>query len=315
MPVEMILNELSIYPLASDVWEARQRMDGLIATILEAVNRRVSRVIRTKEEFYLTPLSEELALVDWLVDRHVNIDRRRYIRSLISKAPFLVDLPEIENQFLIREFRFEGQLAWGLGSAFLMGGLAISFLSAVSWDTFRLTIEIDSYEEDGQIRNDHVEIAHASRSDHILNNIDWINKRITIDVRDGLDLWQRREAIFPSLLFTEAVYQQISDWGPNHPMLGPVAERLIKIDDYCREWTEGGFNNDALGFSVSVESQTTLQRFSSERTFRCMDGVERVFSWHAKLAGGIRIYFYPDPESRTIHIGYIGHHLPTVRHR
>jgi len=68
-------------------------------------------------------------------------------------------------------------------------------------------------------------------------------------------------------------------------------------------------------FKVSPESSMTLEMYGRERTFRCPDGQKRLFSWHLRLTPHAwRIHFYPDEQTKTLIIGYIGHHLPTVRY-
>lgn len=46
MDLEMVLNELSLLPPADDIQTARQRMSGLISTLLVAIKGDVKNVLR-----------------------------------------------------------------------------------------------------------------------------------------------------------------------------------------------------------------------------------------------------------------------------
>jgi hypothetical protein len=313
MPIEMVLNELSIQPLAEDIYVARQRISILVQTLVEATSYRVSRTLRTKDGLSTTLLTDEYTIQHWLSDSQVDTDEQRYIRSLITKAPFLVDLPSLYNQFLVREFHYGERVVAGLGVAHLISGLGVSFASGSEWDSAILPIDASWINQNDQIENDLVQVIHASRPEHIIFHREWLSKRVKKDFLDGRDLWNRKEIMFPSLRFAPEVAAQIQNWTANNPWLSPVIERLIRLDDYCNTWEEGGFDAKALGFTLSVESGATLEQYSDERTFVCADGTERVFSLHVKIGGRLRIYIHPDPQNRIIHIGYVGPHLRTVR--
>jgi len=57
MELEMVLNELSLLPLADDVLTARQRMLELVGTMSAATKSGVSKVLRTHRDLN----AEELA--------------------------------------------------------------------------------------------------------------------------------------------------------------------------------------------------------------------------------------------------------------
>jgi hypothetical protein len=133
-------------------------------------------------------------------------------------------------------------------------------------------------------------------------------------VVNGLELWNRKDELFPSLIFCEAVSEQLQSLGAENPILQLIKNRLSELEDYCKGWTDEAFEPKSLR-NVSPESQVTLQnsKYSKERTFLCPDGKERVFSWHAKLSFGWRIYFFPN-EQRKMIVGYVGCHLRTAKY-
>src|SRR5262249_10124373 len=89
-------------------------------------------------------------------------------------------------------------------------------------------------------------------------------------------------------------------------------ESLDSLNSYCLQWQGGAFDPDRIQCVVSPESQPTLQQYGEERTFRCPDGTELTFTWHAKV-GRWRIYFNPFSGRGSMLIGYVGAHLRTVK--
>ncbi len=82
---------------------------------------------------------------------------------------------------------------------------------------------------------------------------------------------------------------------------------------YSSSWVGGSFEPGALPSKITPESDQTLQQFRQEHTFLCPDGIERLFSWHARYTPGDgRIFFFPDEGRRKIIIGHIENKLPTV---
>src|SRR5579859_5192650 len=97
------------------------------------------------------------------------------------------------------------------------------------------------------------------------------------------------------------------------PRLLSILKRLYELEDYCNGWQHGPFDHTKIN-KATPESPDTLEVYGSERTFLCYDGEFRVFSWHIRLTPGPwRIHFFPLPEEKKLIIGYIGHHLNTVK--
>jgi hypothetical protein len=311
MALEMVLNELSLQ-LADSVLTARQWMSELIQTVISATSQRISRVIRTKTDVFDMILADGYPLRRWLNDREVDLEERRYIGLLTTKTPFWNELPELYDRVLEHEFHYENRQALGLGVAYLLESLAVSLPSEGCWNATLLPLNARWIIGNGDIEEGTVCVTHASQPVHMNEHREWIQDRLRSDVRDGNDLWKRRSELLPSLTFCEAVGPQIQDLNPT--MLRPVVRRLFELQVYCDGWTEGGFDQSQLPARATPESRATLEQYGAPRTFLCPDGVERTFSWHVRLTPHAwRIHFYPDPQ-RTMIIGYIGPHLPTVRH-
>jgi hypothetical protein len=313
MDLDMVLNELSINTPANDVQTAQLWMSDLIATVRAASLAGVRRVLRTHIDMNRTPLAEDYPLARWRNDHNVDLEARRYFRSLVTQHPPLADLPQLENEILSQDFFYNGDKAYGLGVAFLLEGLAISFGSDQRWDLNNVDLETHWLEDDGSLLSDTVQVHHASQVQHIEELTDWISDRLQTGIENGEDLWNRRERLFPSLIFCENIKKGVRNLQVGSPLLRQVAKRLFEIETYCRDWQEGPFDPDSLPFKTTGESEATMNKYEKERTFMSPDSEEITFVWHGRITPGAwRIYFDPSAGPGGMYIGYVGPKLPSV---
>jgi len=311
--MELILNDLSCIT-AADRLTARDWIHTFLRTVRAAFATGISRSLRAKEDFQNWPLAPDYPFQKWLNDGEVDRETRLYFLSLTTKSPFWVDLPQLEDQVLACEFYFEKREAIGLGVAFLMDGLAISFCSEFTWRNNLLNIEVRALNEAQQIEEAFEQVVHVSQPDHVRFHQPWIQQQISQAVETAHDLWQNRATLFPHLDICARVEAQILAL---HPVLfKSVKNRLFELENYCRNWADGRFQPDLLPSKTTPESQITLVQYAFERTFLCPDGLERLFSWHQRMTPGAnRLYFYPVPETRRMFIGHIGEHIATALYR
>lgn len=326
MDFDLILNELSLRNPAPNKQIAQQRMSELIKTIKAVKGQGVKVSLRTKEDFHTTTLAPNYPLRHWLND--ADQVERLFIKTLATKAPFSTDIvnseiQDIENNASLSEFRHQGEMAIGLGIAYILNTIAIntiaiSLLSQECWDCNRVKLEFRYLDEDGEIISEIVEIIHASRSSHVQEHASLIQQnqeRIYQNVSDGLEVWNRREELFPNLEFCDAVRKQLEEIRAGQLELQPVVSILFELHKCCKSWNNGYFNLDGYPIEESGESKPTLGKYFKERTFGCPDGKERLFERHVKLRFcNWRIHFFAEQPGIVI-IGYIGRHLPTVKYR
>jgi hypothetical protein len=290
-------------------------MTGLIQTVIEATASGANRVLRTKEDVNSYVLAPGYPVAQWRNDLQVDRDARVYFGRLATMAPVLADMPEMCEEFLIREFNLGGSSAVGLGAAYLCEWMAVSVLSEDLWRTSKVQLEATRILDDGSLKTETVSVIHASKVGHVTEHRDWIIERTRGTFRDGADFWERRENIFPSLAFCERVQEQLATLGHGDPLLRQVVKRLDEFEEFCKSWTDGHFDASKLPCKATPESPSTLQAYVRERTFRCPDGIDRTFTWHVRVTpGSWRIHFLPLPETKGILIGHIGPKLPTTNY-
>jgi len=315
MDLEMVFNELSIDTPAENIQEARKWMADFIDTIRSASVAGVNRVLRTHIDVNNTLLALEYPLARWRNDGDVDLEARRYFRSLISQYPPLDDLPEIKNDMLAQDFFCQSRQSYGFGIAYLLESLSISLPSSTDWDAYMIDIQTQWLDDCGDLVSQGAQIPHASNSFHIDELAGWIEDRLKSGVQNGEDLWNRREELFPDLIFCNHVEKQILHLQSGDPLFRQIVKRLFELQTYCSAWHEGAFASDPLPFKATVESEPTLQKYHKERTFTCQDENEIIFSWHGRMTPGAwRIYFDPTIGPGMMQIGYIGPKLPTVNY-
>jgi hypothetical protein len=124
---------------------------------------------------------------------------------------------------------------------------------------------------------------------------------------NGLQLWDQRTFLFPSLDFCDSVEDQVKALGGDGRPLRAALRGLRDLQNYCEAWSAGAFDIRQLN-RASGESGPTLEMYREERTFRCPDGQYRLFEWHLKR-GDTRIHFLDHPAQRRLLVGYVGCHL------
>lgn len=316
MDLEMVLNELSLLTPAADILIARQRMSELLGTILQATASGVKRVLRTSDDINTIELAPGYPIARWRNDAEVDREERRFFLALTTKAPFWTDVAEeIKDEFDLSEIWHQGRQAGGLGFALIIDGLAISFQSDECWNCHCLQLEVRRLDEVCNVIEEQVEIVHSSHRTHVLQHAAWIENRIRTLVSDGEELWTRRDEFFPNLEFCETVSKQLQSIRTGQLELKPVVRALFELQNCCKNWKTGSFSTEEYAIEESGESEATLKKYRKERTFRCLDGQDRLFERHIKLRlCNWRIHFVPLQPGKTI-VGYIGRHLPTVKYK
>lgn len=318
MELEMVLNELSLQPVAEDVLTARRRMVELISTMSAATRSGVSRVLRTHRDLNAEELASGYPIAQWRNDHDVDRDVRRFFTSLATKAPYLVDINDstITDRAAESDFLYHESPAMGLGTAYLLDNLAISIRSVLHWHADHLDITYRYLDSNGEILEETVNVTHASHKDHILEHSSWIKAHLNTTINSGLDIWQQRERLFPNLQFCDSVGETLQQFTSGNSPLHLVVKKLLELERFCVQWQElgGAFELKNMPLKGSVESDATLQMYSREHTFRCPDGIERVFSLHVRINQDWRLHYYPLAGQSKLIIGYIGEHLRTKKY-
>jgi hypothetical protein len=332
----MVLNELSLIPLAKDKASAKQWMDNLVELLKSAVDIKL-KTLRTGAKFSEISICDSYPISQWFNDNDVNKDVRDFVLTYVTQSPILGDLDDnhpirVRSEKLLGDYN--NSQATELTHAYLLDALAISFASDQIWDYASLDIDmLESVIED-KLQSESSElgtsetwreltatIKHACFAAHLEDNRSWIDDRIKSSVENGLQLSIKIKEWYPSLILCEKAKKQLRDVKKGDINLQNIIDCLEELDRVAKEWYGGRFQLSSLvNCKSSDESDITIQMYGRQREFNCPDNKTRLFRYHLKsLQNAWRIHFYPDDNDefrfggdRKILVGYIGPHLKTA---
>ncbi|MDM8561120.1 hypothetical protein [Candidatus Parabeggiatoa sp. HSG14] len=318
-----IFNELSIMPFTNR-YEAKNGLETFINTCVKARDIGIQTLHLHKnigKSLHELQIAPDYTVSQWLQDSEVEKDLKRKFRRIITKTPLISDEEAIaKEQNILSEFKIkiddEIKIAEGLGAAYLLDILCVSFLSHDLWKTDEIqNIEHWYFEENGIDITTIVAVKHASKPNHLAEHKTWFEQKKRDSLQKSRDLWELRCEFFPYLTLCGQVEKQLTRVGIQSKFFDQIIEKLKRLNEYAKNWQAGSYSSNDVkryGLDVSGESDNTLNKYGRQRKFRLLDGKKALFEKHIKT-GDLRFHFYPDEENKVIYVGYIGSHLPTIK--
>jgi hypothetical protein len=319
-----IFNELST-PFATKL-EAKTGLKTFIRACIK-VGELGLQTLRLPEtighNLYNLRVAPNYLISQWLQEPEVGedlADLKDKFREIATYSPLLTDEEPIAKEFSSRsEFRItlenDTKLAEGLGAAYLLGTLGLSFSSHLTWSSEIITNIVHWYlDETGSEATEIISVKHVSQPEHVAKHTTWFENQRREGLQKSSDLWNSRKEFFPYLILCGEVEKQLTKLGIHSKYFDQIIDRLKRLDNYAREWFEGAYSDDMVkqyGLKVSGESPGTLSKHGQSRKFRLPNGERKLFEKHIKT-GDLRFHFYPDNETKKIYVGYIGKHLPII---
>ncbi|UCH96014.1 MAG: hypothetical protein JSV88_03965 [Candidatus Aminicenantes bacterium] len=129
-------------------------------------------------------------------DEASNEDLRNRFKEILTTSPMITDNEPIEKETNKRstfEISIPGKLqlmeAEGLGAAFLLDTIALSFLSGDFWNTHKIEKLKHYYiKDDGSEIVDFVEVRHTSRPEHMQHHREWFEKKKLASLKASKEL-------------------------------------------------------------------------------------------------------------------------------
>lgn len=318
-----VFNELS-GPFATQL-EAKTGLETFIQTCIKARELgldtlRLPEIIG--QNLYNLPIAPNYFISQWLQESEVKEDLKDRFKEIVTNSPLITEEePLAKESGSLSEFRIKPEndtkLAEGLGAAYLLGTLCLSLSSHPIWKSEEITLEHWYLDETGLENTKIISVKHASQPEHVAKHTTWFENQRRDSLQKSRELWNEREKFFPHLILCGEVEKQLTKLGIQSKYFDQIIDRLKRLNNYAREWTEGAYSDakaKQYGLDVSGESSGTLNKYSRQRKFRLPRGERRLFDKHIKT-GDLRFHFYPNDETKEIYVGYIGKHLPTTKYK
>lgn len=188
-------------------------------------------------------------------------------------------------------------------------GISVGKPSESIWDRDRLTVRFQELLPDGTIEDASERIDNLTRSRHAARILERHHDRARRMCTNGAELWARRRALFPYLLFGPDVEGHLNRIN----VLEKVMRRLVELDESAASWSSGPTPHWVCDVRTEGGTVMSTPKFFEARRFTSVTGHREVFALHASFGKGGRIHLRVDAARRQVEIGYIGIHLPTKR--
>lgn len=305
----MILNELSIVPVENGQEEFNGIMSRFLSVCHKIMTDKKDTDFYCTQELFLAEFAPGYMIYDWLKNPQVPRKEKDLFRKMANKRQLLDKSHFLDSEFIVELLSGRRVSAVGCLAAYEAEKYVVSMPTVSLWEQEEIRgIYVSSEEEDKEavVRNcclpEHVDCLVAEERQKIFRM-----------VSSGKELWEKRESIYPHLLFCECVKKQLEE--PRNSLhIKMIMKRLQILEDYFKDYN-GKFEKDKMGIGCREESESVKNndRLRSMRIFELPDKSEKFFSWHISFSGNFpgRIHFLPDAKKRVGIIGYVGKHLPT----
>lgn len=314
MPLQLFLNELSAARDEISREIAVERLRALAATIRAA--KQLDSILTLNASDGLNEFTLASGLPIAAIRNSSNmVDEILFLKTLQSRSPYSEVLTALagpdEHTF---EYRIPvsaptaaGEPAKGLGLAHLFRSLGVSLPTHQHWENLRLPLMRTQMLNDAKLVEDEVQVLNLCGANAIAEQHATIKAYLRPAIESGIELWARREELFPNLAFIPRVKSQVEALLPGDPTIDSVYEKLALLESAVAEWKLLSTAHPRWPMHVRPESRRRihLTRFADE------SGTIRTFSDHADFGPGEgRMHFLlqHDPERRAL-VGHIGRKL------
>lgn len=271
--------------------------------------------IRADRNFYTVNLCDHnqfFNIKEWLKTVS-NEKRQRYVAYVVQQKVLS------NNPYHI----YQGQFANGFGYSYENKTISISINVGNNWceDAYRIERQYLEDSPEAEVQVDQVSVDHCPSAEKVNKFVPILEefvrdsrKEALRSFRDINDFWDKKNILFPKLIFTDNVKDLIQKYGsPKHPDLKKALSFLRRLNEHLSKAERGEASFDEYPGDFSPESESTLNEFGDLRRFKLPNGSTETFNLHAKPGNSVRVHFLPDAVSGICYIGYIGIHLSTAK--
>lgn len=294
----------------------------MVSALATAMAGRATTLVTVGEpNLWAVELASGYTVSHWLAG--ADPDLKNLILAVASKSGIPEEANEaLSDRYYLSEFvlsegpedRSKDRLeARGLGAAFLFAGIGVSLLSEDRWSRIQIPLRHTWLDEACQEKTSDVEALNLSDSSQLESLSEVLLKRSRRGLRgDPLTLPASKRECFPHLTFGLDVDSHLKALPQD--ILPSMINKLVTLDGASRAWRVDAAMTFPILPKCHDESESTMQRFGSQRRFRDPEGNLALYKLHAMVGSAHRIHLRVLHNPRGIEVGYIGRHLDTVRH-
>jgi hypothetical protein len=314
-----VFNELSARNRAESQVEGRRRLDSMLLAIAGVMRGDPAELVSIGDQLWACELAVGYTVNDWLATADPEL--RGLLLGIATKTEFPVEAGDaLSDRFHLSEFHLSAGAesehspkALGLGAAYLLHGVGASMPSEPRWTQTRLALRHVWLDDGGRDRENTVEVLNLAEPIQAAAVSDVLLQRKQHALAsDPLELATRKEERFPHLRFGSAVDRQIRRLPTT--LLRRVVLKLMVLDHASREWRQDSTMPWPQVADCRSESEPTMEQYGHLRIFPDHEGRNRTYELHMSIGQRHRIHVLFVPQPRVIEVGYVGRHLPTVKH-
>lgn len=273
----LTLNELSLkQPRLNDCFQAQKYITDFVIFIQKLAQHDIIDEIIMPNDLFSMHITGNYGVAEWLSDKSVDYKYKRYFKRLIDKYQRYFDKNEVEGEFTIGINNLECQ-AIGCAFALERDNITISLNTHELWNkeiiSGEYTILNDNEELDTSMRS--VEnLSIGVSSDEVIKSH---RKNMLDGITSGQDLWEKREKLYPNLVFCKNVKDNLYQDSEKYHIMN-VMTKLNRLQEYFSTY-DGRYDPKKLGMNARTESDTVKNEPSLKnlRLFRKPDGNEEYF--------------------------------------
>lgn len=312
----LTLNELSFQETVDTEYDAKKLIEDFVLLCKTLDSKNILDDIILPESFFSLGLYKDYGFTQWLNDSNVSYTHQQFFRRFLDKHRLYYNDENINGEFevCIGEHSY---LSKGCAFATEHNHILLSFPTNDFWLKDLISGKYRFLDEDGQISESTETLKNIFSNMPKENIISNYTKDLSYGITSGQDLWDKREQLYPNLVFCQNVKDQLIDDSEKHHIFA-VMKKLDRFQQYFSN-CDNLYSPKELGLSARTESESvkTDPELKGLRRFRLPDGNEEYFfdhvSFNGKYSDG-RIHFLPDNTNNKCYIGYIGRHLKTEKY-
>lgn len=311
----LTLNDISVNNTVDSKYDAKTLIDEFVMFCKSLDTKSIVDQVIFPENLFSMQLHNEYGLTQWLADDNVSMNHKRFFLRFLDKYRKYYSTQNIDGEFAVL---LDEQEKTSLGCAFALehDHVLLSLPTNTFWENKLISGKYASLDESGEMHMSTQCIDNVWTRLSVAEILSTYGKEVSDDIASGQDLWDKREQMYPNLVFCENVKNQLFEDSEKYH-INAVMKKLERFQEYFSS-CGSSYDPKELGMGARTESETVRSDADLRclRRFKLPNGDEECFFDHVGFSGKYsagRIHFLPDALNKKCYIGYIGRHLQTKK--